>query len=335
MMKHESSSTKTPPSPRAKSMLPYYAAGLLVVAAVVFFVFVYSAPASISSDTTLHAASSPTLSTDTTDPRALLTKSRYIRDTYAIHRDRYDIFEKSAEKHGETLDETKEFFLSCCGLTSEEDIFSQLPLPPANFSDIAYDIAVGNTFQLESYGPDVYKQPELYFIGTETALVNQYWAFNPWIERSLNYWGEYGGNAFPASQDDSGVSKSGRTTFSAVVFFTNAWNIQNYVGYNLVPDAESQKYFDLTISEEQTGQPYFLLGPTFPRFDQDWATRISVEGKVHPDTPPGTYTIHISPIAPPAELAQKWGSAHPAQYASYGAIGPTDGYITLHITVSE
>ncbi len=339
--------TSTKPSAGGTHAFPvqrktlFLATGIFIIAALAIFLIGNNSsspltpplPAGVT--TTIEGdATVTTLNPLIVDPRTTLLKSRYIKETYAIRRENYNIFEKSAQKHNETLDQTKQFFYDCCGLSSEEEIFSSLPAPPSNFSEVAYDIAVGNKFDIGTLGPEFYKQPEFYFIGTETAIVNQFWAFNPWIERALNYWGEYGGTAFPSKQGDV-LSKSGRKDFTSTVFFTNGWNIQNFVGYYLVADSESQKYFDLTIEEENTGQPYFLLGPTFPRFDSTWATRLLVSGQLKEGTAAGTYEIHISPIAPPKDLEVKWSGEHAATYASYGALAPSDGFITLVITVTE
>ena len=263
-----------------------------------------------------------------------LSKSRYLKAVYEIRRDEYDLYEAAAVYRNETLEETRAFFYTCCGLAREEDIFAQLPSVPEDFSDVAYGLAIGRLYQIAQLSENYYKQPEFYFHGDEIASVNRFFAFKGWSQPELNVWGDYAFGAYPSDQYDT-ISHSGRKTFSAVVFSFNGWNIQNYVGVNLVPDASSEKYFDLTISEDQTGKPYFLLGPTFSYFDKDWATKVFIEGEVKPDTPPGVYTIVLSPISPPKDLNEKWSSEYTGLYAPYGAIGPSGGYITLNITVSE
>ncbi len=115
---------------------------------------------------------------------------------------------------------------------------------------------------------------------------------------------------------------------------TNAWNIQNWVGVHLIPNNDVLKYFDITISEESTGQPYFLLGPTFPRFSSVWATKVMITGKLKPGTPPGTYIVGVNPVAPATQLSQKWSEEHPGLYAPYGFIRPVDNYVSLTINVT-
>ncbi len=262
------------------------------------------------------------------------SKAKYQKEVFRPDRENYDLFEKAATYRGETLEQTKAFFYNCCGLTSEADIFAQLPPLPDDFADIAFAIQTGRLFQIGLLEKNIYTQPETYFHGSETAAVNRYWAFKGWAEPDLSQWGDYGGQAMPAHQSAS-VNKNEQNTFTAVVFFTNGWNIQNYVGINLLPNAESTQYFDVSISEDKTGKPYFLLGPTFPVFDKDWATKVTIEGIVKPETPNGVYTIIINPSRPPKELDGEWSNEHPGLYAPYGGIGPSGGYITLEITVTE
>ncbi|MDZ4256866.1 MAG: hypothetical protein U1C71_04610, partial [archaeon] len=256
------------------------------------------------------------------DP-ATLSKARYLKEVFKVDRDKYDIYEKAAANMGLTLEETKQFFLDCCDLASEEQIFSQLPPVPYDFPEVAYDLQVGNIFQLGNLGHAYYSQPEFHFQGTELAVVNQYYAFIGWINPSLNYWGDSALRTYPDTQHDT-ISHSGRRTFSAIVFATNGWNIQNYVGVQFVPNGDAAQYFDITIREEKTGQPYFLLGPTFPVFDKDWATRVTIEGTVKDDTPPGVYVVGINPTAPPRELSTKWSNEHKGLYATMGYFRPAD-----------
>ncbi|MEK6970387.1 MAG: hypothetical protein AABW68_01680 [archaeon] len=263
-----------------------------------------------------------------------LSKAKYLLQLYTIDRDSYQLFEKAAAYQNESLEETQKFFLNCCDLESEEEIFAELPPISPDFSTIAYNFATGQIYQLDSIAEGVYKQPEFYFHTDQTALVNRTLAFSPWSNPQLKYWGDYGGSATPADQFGS-VSKKDRKTFTAVVFVTNGWNIQNWVGMNMVTNASAQDYFDITISEEQTGQPYFLLGPTFPAFSKDWATKLTIEGTVKESTPPGIYTVRVNPIQPPKELSQKWSNEHLGIYVPYGGLVPDSGFITLTLTVTE
>lgn len=266
--------------------------------------------------------------------KSTLSKEKFLKKLYEVDRSTYHLYDKAAQFLGTTNEEVTQFFFDCCDLINEADIFSEIPPIPSDFSVVAYDVSIGKLNQIGLLSDSFYKQPEFYsFIDQETGVVNREFAFRPWSRPELNQWGDNGFQAYPADQFDT-VQLSKRNDFSAVVFVTNGWNIQNYVGVHLVEDNESSNYFDVTISEERTGQPYFLLGPTFPRFDKDWATKVVIEGKVKPGTPPGSYRIRIDPVAPASSLATKWAEEHPGLYASYGFIVPETGYINLQIDVA-
>lgn len=314
--------------------------GALALFAIVLTLGCVSPPAAdttVPTETSLDATVPETFDNPSANLQALkstLSKEKFLKKLYEVDRSSYNLYEKAAIYLGVSVEEISQFFFDCCDLANEEDIFSELPSVPADFSVVAYDVSIGKLNQIGLLSEAFYKQPEFYsFIDQETGIVNREFAFRPWSRPELNQWGDNGFQAYPSDQFDS-IDLSGRKTFSAVVFVTNGWNIQNHVGVQLVSDSESSKYFDITISEERTGQSYFLLGPTFPKFDNDWATKVVIEGTVKPGTPPGIYTIRVDPVAPASELAAKWADEHSGIYASYGFIVPSTGYINLQIDVA-
>lgn len=323
-----------------KSSFPILGVAAVVLVGVVVAYFLFMGPSTpvspaVETPTLDDVTPSTSLSPTSTGPdNTALSKAKYLLQLYTIDRDSYALFEKAAAYRKETVEDTKKFFLNCCDLASEGDIFAELPPAPSDFSTVAYNFATGQIYQLSSMTGAYYKQPELYFHATETALVNRKLAFSGWSEPQLNYWGDYGGTAMPADQYGV-VSKKDRPTFTASVFLANGWNIQNWVGMQMVANASSLQNFDITVSEEQTGQPHFLLGPTFPTFSKDWATKITVVGTVKDSTPPGVYLVRVNPIQPPKELSEKWSQDHLGVYVPYGGLVPDTGFITLNITVTE
>ncbi len=320
--------------------------GIAIIALVgVYFLFMVNPAASATTDTSTNSlgtipsdSSASPISANTTENfseslKSELSKARYVKEVFKINRVVLDLYEKAAIFRGETLEEVTEFFYNCCGLTQESDIFAELPPVPADFAEVAYQLQTGRLYQIGALGAEYYTQPEFYFQGNLTALVNRRLAFRAWSEPQLQYWGDYGLSVYPSTQNTD-VVKSTRPTFTAVMFASTPWNIQNYIGMQLIADSKSKEYFDIKISEVRTGQPYFLLEPTFPYFYRNWATKVVIEGKVKPDTPPGDYVININPTLPPSELNITWADQHPGLYATYGALFPEDGYGKLFITVS-
>ncbi|MFH0969842.1 MAG: hypothetical protein V1776_00040 [Candidatus Diapherotrites archaeon] len=308
---------------------------VLVVAAAFFLL---TPPVQETIPSTIEGASTsltpPTLPGTSDALKTQLSKAKYLKEVFSVNREKYDLFESASIYRNESLEQTKQFFFDCCDITNEEDIFLSLPPIPADFAEVAYDLQIGRLYQIGTLGPGYYKQPEFYFNGLETAGVNRNYAFKAWSQPNLQYWGDYGMLTYPNKQFDT-VSLSGRKTFTATVFVTNGWNIQNYVGINLVAGKEGTDFFDLKIAEDQTGQPYFLLGPTFPKYSSTWATKVVIEGTVKPNTPPGVYTIGINPITPPKELNEKWADDYSGLYTPYGFLTPSGNYIDLEITVTE
>jgi len=326
-----------------KKKVPTWGIALVLVLGIGLAYFLFASPSTapetpiaptpteiVPTPTTTSLSSNPTGTPDNT----ALSKSKYLLQLYTINRDAYKLFEKAAAYRNESLEETQKFFFNCCDLGSEEQIFSELPAIPSDFSKVAFNFATGQLYQLGSVSEFYYKQPEFYFHSDQTALANRKLAFSGWSQPQLNYWGDYGGSAVPGDQYGV-VSKKDRKTFTASVFLTNGWNIQNWVGVHMVTNLSASQYFDVKISEEQTGQPYFLLGPTFPKFSRDWATKLTIEGTVKDSTPPGVYQVRVNPIQPAKELSQKWSDDHLGIYVPYGGLVPDTGFITLNITVTE
>lgn len=345
MSSTESTMASTPPTPTAspaRANAPVLLLAGIGILAIVFLVggIPFLSPPAPSPNGALPSVEAGTVPETFDDPiqnlealKSTLSKEKFLKKMYTIDRDSYHLFEKAAQYLNISKKEVEEFFFTCCDLTGEEAIFADLPPVPADFASVAYDVSVGKLYQIGLLDNGYYAQPEFYtFIDQETGVVNREYAFRPWAKPELNQWGDNGMGTYPNAQFDT-LDLSDRQTFTSAIFVTNGWNIQNFVGVHLVPNHDALEHFDITISEEQTGQPYFLLGPTFPYFHRDWATRVIIEGTVKPGTPPGTYSIGFNPVAPPAELNEKWSNDHPGLYAPYGFIRPSDNYITLTIEV--
>lgn len=320
--------------------------GIAIIAIVgVYFLFMSNPATTAEADISTNSlgvipadASASPLAANTTQNfsdslKSELSKARYVKEVFKVNRDALDLYEKAAVFRGETVEEITDFFYNCCGLTQESDIFAELPPIPSDFAEVAFQLQTGRLYQIGALGPEYYTQPEFYFQGNLTALVNRRLAFRAWSEPQLQYWGDYGLSVYPSTQNTD-VIKSTRPSFTAVMFASTPWNIQNFMGVQLIADSKAKEYFDIKISEVRTGQPYFLLEPTFPHFYRNWATKVVIEGTVKPDTPPGDYVININPSLPPSELSETWADQHPGLYATYGALFPEDGYGKLFITVS-
>ncbi|QQR92829.1 MAG: hypothetical protein IPJ89_01125 [Candidatus Iainarchaeum archaeon] len=207
-------------SPPKRTMpLPLIAAGVLILLIAGAWYF-SSAAAPVPAPVTGTDTPSPTLAPSVEDRtstetltftqrverneslKRTLTKAKYTREIYSIDRRGYDLFESAANFTDSSLDEIKEFYLNCCDLTSEEDIFADLPPIPSDFAAVAYDIATGSLLQLGQITKGYYLQPEFYFHVGETAGANRRIAFRAWSQPELQYWGTMATSPIPTPNGD-------------------------------------------------------------------------------------------------------------------------------------
>lgn len=271
---------------------------------------------------------------DNETKKRVLSKAKYTAETYKINRAAYDLFEKAAAFKGMTLEEINAFFFECCDLTNEDDIFSNLPPIPSDFSTVAFDVATGSQLQIGQLESEYYKQPEFYFFVGETAGANRFIAFREWANPHLEDWGDYGVRTMP-NQQWGNITKNKNDEAAAVVFVTAGWGIQNYQGVMWIVDGKSLEYFDVSVETESTGKPYHLISPTFPQFGRNWSDKLSIRAKAKPGTPAGVYNIAINPVSPPKEVGSKWAKEHRGTYAEIGFIRPAGNQIDLFVTVTE
>jgi len=252
-------------------------------------------------------------------PSSYAVRQQYFEEAFKPKRDEYDLFEKAAARLQIPLEYVPEYF----ALNSEKDIFNELPPVPNDFSEVAYLLATGRNYALGPITEEYFLQPEFYPNFKENGL--KYWS-----EPDPKYWATNGYGSYPAEQFDV-LSQSGRTEFYSVVFFYTGYGVQTYQGAHLIPTSNTLKYFDVDISPDT-----FLLTPTFPKFSKDWVYKITIQGKVKPDTPAGEYTIGFLIVDPPIEKRNEWAGEYRNLYFNAATvISPSNFPITFNITVEE
>jgi len=251
------------------------------------------------------------------EPEQYLIRQRYFEEVFKPNREEYNMFEKAAAYLNKPVNQMPEFF----NLRSEDEIFGGLPQIPTDFSEISYLLANGRYFSIGYLEEEYYKQPEFYPNFKEYGL-------RYWTQPNTKIWVPNGYGSYPAEQWTT-IEKGKNTEFTAVVFFYAGWGVQTFQGVTLMPDSRSKQYFDIEITPQN-----FLLGPSFPKFYDNWAYKIAINGKPKPGTPPGNYLIGINVERPPADLKSKWEFDHKNIYFdAVGGIAPTGNQIQLNITV--
>ncbi len=222
-------SVSTASTTAGKSALPLPLSTLLILGIVVVVVALVVVPSLSTTPSTTTTNSTNTVVTSaeeiviptTIENHALnlelmkntLSKEKFLKKLFSVDRESYDLYEKAAQFMGVSVEEVTQFFYDCCDLTSEADIFSELPSIPEDFPAVAYDVSQGKLYQIGLLDERYYKQPEFYtFIDLETGVVNREFSLRPWSRPELNQWGDNGMQSYPAEQFDT-LSLSGRQSF--------------------------------------------------------------------------------------------------------------------------
>lgn len=248
-----------------------------------------------------------------------LVRQQYFQEAFQPKRTEYKLFEAASKFTGKPLGELPAFF----ALSSEQEIWEELPPIPKDFSEIAYMLVTGNFFAIENLGEGYYKQPEFY-----PNFTNPKGGLRWWREPDPRGWATGGYGTYPSEQ--WATMKKGETeNFKATVFLYNSFGVQTYQGGTLFMAGDYSKYFDITISPQT-----FLLEPTFPKFKEEWVKKITIQGSLKQGTPKGEYTIPILIGTPPEEKNREWTAKYRNLYQNAAAsVKPSGNPIELHIKV--
>ncbi len=252
-------------------------------------------------------------------PEQFIVRQKYFEEVFKPKRDSYNLFEKASEHLSMEQTQMANYF----SLPDEEAIFADLPLVADDFSEIAYLLATGRYFSLELLDEEYYKQPEFYPRFKENGL-------NYWSEPNPSYWGVNGYGIYPAEQWDT-LTIGEREEFTSVVFIYTSWGVQTYQGATIVPSGNALELFDIEITPD-----IFLLEPTFPKFYQNWAYKVSITGKRKPGTPSGDYDLTMNIVHPPKEFSVQWeGQYRNLYFDAASGVNPSGSPLTFHIKVTE
>lgn len=196
-------------------------------------------------------------------------------------------------------------------------VFEDLPPIPEDFGTMAYMLETGRWKDLEYFTEAYYKQPEFYPLFTTAGLK---W----WKTPDTSSWGVVGWGAYPA---DVWAETYAGAEFSTKTFWHTGWGVQTFQGFQLMPTfpASSQDERGTTFNTQEPaavskyftvsfGEKIFLLGPTYPKFSEDWAKAVTIKVQVAPETPKGDYVIGIDAGLPPEEYRSKWLLDYKMQY---------------------
>ena len=81
------------------------------------------------------------------DPSRFAVRQRYFEEAFQPNRNSYRLFEKAAAFLGIPLNQVPGYF----SLNSENEVFAELPAVPADFSEVAFLLANGETYAIGGF----------------------------------------------------------------------------------------------------------------------------------------------------------------------------------------
>ena len=202
-------------------------------------------------------------------------------------------------------------------------VFEALPNPPKCFVSIMQAYASGKFSDSGFFSKHFFSQPEFYSNFETQGL--QYWQ-NP----VATHYGAIGYGSFPES---SSLSAKPGETVEARFFFHSGFGVRSFQGLRLEPEFEnpSDAQFVQVSLDAESGSG-FLLGPSFPKFDKDWAKAVEVKITVLPEAVQKTVKVFLKTRAPDSALAEQWRNVHSLYYNATDFVGSRAAMqITLQI----
>lgn len=184
-------------------------------------------------------------------------------------------------------------------------VFESLPKPPKCFSSFV-QLYRTNQFSDEFFfGPNFFLQPEFYSNFEKDGL--PYWT-NP----IATHWGAIGFGASPFERNlDAKPGETIRTRF----FFHSGFGVRTFQGLRLEPEFENPSDAQFVqIKLDSDSENGFLLGPSFPKFDANWAKAVDVQLIVLPGASQKTIAIRLKTRAPMPQTEAQWAAKYPNRY---------------------
>jgi len=191
-------------------------------------------------------------------------------------------------------------------------VFEALPPPPKCFVSIIQAYANGKFSDSGFFSKQFFSQPEFYSNFETQGL--QYWE-NP----VATHYGAIGYGSFPGSVSLS--AKQGETVETRF-FFHSGFGVRSFQGMRLEPEFENPadaQFVQVSLDEES--QNGFLLGPSFPKFDKDWAKAVEVKIIILPGAVQKTVKIFLKTRAPDSLLEEQWRNSHSLYYNATDFVG--------------
>ena len=223
----------------------------------------------------------------------------------------------------------------------DSEAFKYLSPYPSDFQQMYELVFYGKINDLSRVNREYLEQPEM-LPTWKTSGIDIY------LKPEKGRFGAFGFGCYPS--EAIATLKPGQAV-RLTTWLHTSWAIQNLQGMSLKvvypSHAESEQgmsvvqnpsvsnYFDSSVSPD-----IVLLGPTWPyfesksHFDHDgWVVPVTVEIRVRPGTPAGTYAVGLMPFEPPQNMNDEWTLKYKLRYTpiQYYHIGKP--YFTVFLNV--
>jgi hypothetical protein len=183
-------------------------------------------------------------------------------------------------------------------------VFELLPKPPKCFASIMQLYREGKFSDDFFFTKEFSLQPEFYPTFLESGI--EYWT-NP----IATHWGAVGFGAFPFERKIiANAGSKAKTRF----FLHSGFGVRSFQGVKIAVEFENPEDADFAkIKLDEESSNGFLLGPNFPKFDENWARQIDAEIEIAQNAQPKQIAILLKTKAPDKKQALEWKK----QYSNY------------------
>ncbi|MDD5163372.1 MAG: hypothetical protein PHD95_04150 [Candidatus ainarchaeum sp.] len=202
-------------------------------------------------------------------------------------------------------------------------VFESLPKPPKCFDSIMQLYREGKFSDDFFFTKEFFLQPEFYPAFLEGGI--QYWK-NP----VATHWGAVG---FGASSFDREITAKAGSKTKTRLFLHSGFGVRSFQGLKIFAEFENPEdsaFAKIKLDSETSSG--FLLGPSFPKFDEKWARQIDSEIEVMQNAQPKQIVMLLKTKAPEEKQALEWKNQYSNYYNATDFVGEkTVARITLTI----
>lgn len=179
-----------------------------------------------------------------------------------------------------------------------EELYSNLPIKSSDFETVKSRVEKGIVIDMCLIGESYYKQPNFYPRWNE--IYNQYYKSHDYTR-----WGVYGYGTYPS---EAGVQirnlKQGESLTTCTIVRAG-YGIETWQGIQI--ELEDNEYFDVEILTQDYSEfpNTYVLGRTYPMFDNNWAKLITLKITAKQDIPVGSYQVNFNIVSPETSFNNK------------------------------